>query len=198
VNASGVVVGESSTAGYNDSHPFVWTPTGGIVDLGTPGGTYSSAYAVNDGGQIVGVNMVSANAWHAELWSIGNPVPPTVSITINGSHGSVTIPQGVPITISISFSAGTAGVIEPAEIYLGIASADGTVVWLDPITNTFVPTATPVYAGHLRSFGPTVATPIQAPFLIRPGRYWWLVVVDNDSNGVPNGPLYDFTRTILQ
>ena len=54
VNDSGQVVGDSFTAGDAARHAFSWTPTGGMVDLGTLGGTYSIAYAVNGSGQVVG------------------------------------------------------------------------------------------------------------------------------------------------
>lgn len=70
--------------------------------------------------------------------------------------------------------------------------------WMDPGTQTFVSIAAPVYAGPLGSFGPTVAVDIQDVSAVPPGRYWWIVVVDNDSNGVPNGTFYDVTRTIIQ
>src|SRR6266446_6992546 len=50
INASGQVVGESDTAG-GSRHAFSWTAAGGMIDLGTLGGAYSAATAVNDSGQ---------------------------------------------------------------------------------------------------------------------------------------------------
>ena len=55
VNPSGQVVGYSSTAG-GETHAFSWTQAGGMVDLGTLGGSYSQRAAVNDSGQVVGVS----------------------------------------------------------------------------------------------------------------------------------------------
>ena len=54
MNNSGQVVGDFYTAS-DALHAFSqWTAAGGMVDLGTLGGTYSLAYAVNDSGHVVG------------------------------------------------------------------------------------------------------------------------------------------------
>jgi probable HAF family extracellular repeat protein len=37
-------------------------------DLGTLGGAYSSAAAINDHGQIVGESLTADGAYHAALW----------------------------------------------------------------------------------------------------------------------------------
>lgn len=60
-------------------HAFAYTVTGGMVDLGTLGGSASSANAVNDNGQIVGVSQTTNNA--ASLAFIyNNPVEKMVSL----------------------------------------------------------------------------------------------------------------------
>src|SRR4029077_18488222 len=49
-------------------HAFAWTQTGGMVDLGTLGGTISHPFAVS-GGDVVGFSFISGNvASHATLW----------------------------------------------------------------------------------------------------------------------------------
>jgi len=52
INNSGQVVGESET-GSGSTHAFLYS-NGTMTDLGTLGGTNSSAYAVNDSGEVVG------------------------------------------------------------------------------------------------------------------------------------------------
>ena len=69
VNERGQVVGSSSTAKDVESHAFSWTERDGMVDLGTLGGTSSTAEAVNAGGQVVGSSGTAGNAeLHAALW----------------------------------------------------------------------------------------------------------------------------------
>ena len=84
INDDGVVVGSSTTAA-REQHTFVWTPTNGMVDLGTLGdrsaaGTplrTSLATAVNNSGQVVGASYVpfpsipspTQDGYRAFLWT---------------------------------------------------------------------------------------------------------------------------------
>ena len=55
VNAMGQVVGYSGPArDSSQSRAFVWNVQTGMVDIGTLGGAYAQAYAINDGGTITG------------------------------------------------------------------------------------------------------------------------------------------------
>jgi probable HAF family extracellular repeat protein len=63
---------QSQVAGYSDtasgvSHGFLWTPSGGMVDIGTLGG-YSRPEAISETGQIVGFSATSGSA-HAFAWT---------------------------------------------------------------------------------------------------------------------------------
>ena len=70
VNASGQVVGFSTTTGDTGSRAFLWTQAGGMIDLGTLGGAGSSAVAVNASGQVVGVSALAASGGeHAFSWT---------------------------------------------------------------------------------------------------------------------------------
>ncbi|MGA3106645.1 MAG: Ig-like domain repeat protein [Terriglobales bacterium] len=59
VNAAGTVVGQSPFANAN-KHAFSWTQDGGITDLGTLGGSSSSATGINTLGWIVGTSLTSS------------------------------------------------------------------------------------------------------------------------------------------
>ncbi len=60
---SPVVVGEADTSAL-DTHAFVWTTAGGMVDLGTLGGSDSSASRINDLGHVVGWAETSKQEVH--------------------------------------------------------------------------------------------------------------------------------------
>src|SRR5439155_16140122 len=76
VNKNGMVIGSSAIPGdpmrnaVLDTHAFVWTQARGLVDLGTLGGSTSSASAMNDQGVVVGSSTTSGNAQtHAFVWT---------------------------------------------------------------------------------------------------------------------------------
>ena len=55
INASGQVVGfSSSTRDGEKSRAFLWTAATGMIDIGTLGGAFAQAYAINDAGFITG------------------------------------------------------------------------------------------------------------------------------------------------
>jgi hypothetical protein len=120
---------------------------------------------------------------------------PHVNVTANGRDGLVVLEPGDRLAVVVSFTTGTASDVDPGEVYLGVASALGTR-WLDPVTGQFVPTPTRLYSGSVGTFGP--AMPVNLPAsVLSLGVYWWFAIVDDDSNGVPNGTYLDAVITVV-
>src|SRR5208282_1363113 len=69
INNSGVVVGSSWTA-QDLLHGFAWT-NGTMTDLGTLGGIFSQAWAINNSGQITGVAYLANGGEHAFITTVG-------------------------------------------------------------------------------------------------------------------------------
>ncbi len=71
INNLGQIVGNYF---YDEENPqyyakaFIWSPTGGFVDLGNLGGYYSQANAINDQGVVVG-HFASNQYQHAFVWT---------------------------------------------------------------------------------------------------------------------------------
>ena len=58
INAMGQVVGYSGQQrDSSESRAFLWTSETGMVDIGTLGGAYAQAYAINDAGTITGASQ---------------------------------------------------------------------------------------------------------------------------------------------
>jgi probable HAF family extracellular repeat protein len=71
INEAGTIVGWSSAG--SESHAFVWTPTGGMVDI-TPTADLGSAYDVNESGQVTGYADSQAFLWeNGVLTKLGVP-----------------------------------------------------------------------------------------------------------------------------
>lgn len=72
INQSGQVTGVAFFYDVNASHAFLYSLSGGGINLGTlPGGNFSWGYAINQSGQVTGMSTSSAPYSHAFLFSNG-------------------------------------------------------------------------------------------------------------------------------
>ena len=70
INDAGQVVGGGTMAG--NGRAFLWESGSGITDLGTLGGTSSTALGINSGGQVVGRSTTPAGEVRPFLWESGS------------------------------------------------------------------------------------------------------------------------------
>ncbi len=100
INNTGMVVGFAGpTEDGHDTHAFAWSEAAGMFDLGTLGGAYAQALAINDAGFVTGHAEVSdglkGGAKHAFL----------AQVSPSGATGKLMIDLG---TLGGSYSYGTA------------------------------------------------------------------------------------------
>jgi hypothetical protein len=120
---------------------------------------------------------------------------PKIDLTANGSHGPVVLAPSDALQIDISFVAGGTGTLDSAEMYIGLSTPFG-LFWLDPVQG-FTPALSRIYAGPLANF-------TLSPFVLLPsagelpsGAYRWIVLVDEDTDGTPDGDVSDFVVTVI-
>ena len=118
---------------------------------------------------------------------------PAIDLTTRGSDGPVSLAPGSPMQIDLAFDAGAAGSLGAAEVYVGVFTPFG-LFWLDP-TQGFVRTLARLHAGPLPTFGPAELINVPDVATLAGGVYLWLVLVDEQIDGVPSGDISDFVMT---
>jgi hypothetical protein len=118
-----------------------------------------------------------------------------VALTANGTQPIVTLGPTDPLRFEVAFDAGPAGVLNPAEMYVGVTGPTGTY-FLDPIVG-FVPALRRLYAGALPDFPTSTLFNLPAAGVLPPGTYVWFIVVDADTNGTINGTFFDYVVTVI-
>jgi hypothetical protein len=120
---------------------------------------------------------------------------PKVEVTANGSDELVS-PLSVfdSIELNISFTAGSAGTLSSAEVYIGLSTPRG-IYWMDPVLG-FTPALSRAHVGPLGDFSLSPWL-VVGPGSLLPGAYTWFVLIDDDADGVPSGDYSDFVVTVI-
>ena len=102
VNDFGDIVGYAGSPNI-DAHAILWR-NGSAIDLGVwPGGHYSVARGINNGGQIVGTGTIAGdNLDHALMWTVGNGAVSVGPADVDGLM--LTSVQPNPSTSQTTFS----------------------------------------------------------------------------------------------
>jgi probable HAF family extracellular repeat protein len=122
INAAGQVVGTSYGYAGFPRHAFLYSPAGGVQDLGSLAGGTGVSYgvALNDKGQVVGSSTTATGAYHAFLyqggtmtdlnsllpagskislyWATGINDRGQIAAVGSGNHGYLLTPDGVSAT----------------------------------------------------------------------------------------------------
>ena len=122
---------------------------------------------------------------------------PAVNFTANGSDGPIVLAPSDALRLALTFSAGPSGPLNTAEMYIAVVTPFAGLLWLDPVQG-FKPPIRRIHAGEIGDFtlSPWVTFPSAGD--LPAGAYWWMVLIDDDMDGVPSGDFADFVVTVVQ
>jgi hypothetical protein len=119
----------------------------------------------------------------------------SATLTANGAQPLVTLGPADGLRLDIAFDSGPAGVLNPAEVYFGVAGPTGTY-FLNPLVG-FVPAPSRLFAGALPDVPASTLINLPAAGVLPPGTYVWFLVVDADTNGTMNATFFDYVVTVI-
>ena len=124
-------------------------------------------------------------------------VLPFATVTVNGTEGPAIVGAGDPLDIRMAFDANPLGPIPAGEVYIGLVAPSGTY-WVDPSTFTFTRTRTVAFTGIIPSFGPSLLFRLPDAGVLPKGAYVPFLIVDTDTNGVPNGAYLHYSVIVVE
>ncbi len=119
---------------------------------------------------------------------------PKVDFTANGSDGPVFLSPTQSLQLAISFTAGSGGPLNSAEMYIGLSTPFG-LFWVDP-TQGLTSTLSRAHVGPLGDFSCHRGLTL-GPGALSRGGYTWIILIDDDADGVPSGDFSDFVVTVI-
>lgn len=134
VSDAGHVVGASTLAGDHWPHrAFLWTRSGGMVYLGTLGGSESVALDVNAAGQVTGWSRTHGDVQvHAFFWSAG-----TGMIDLGTLGGAYAMPNAINASGQVAVTSTRSDGLSAAFVW----SPDGTKAEINPATGVLTAVA---------------------------------------------------------
>ena len=154
INDAGQVVGWSNTSDGR-SHAFLWTPTGGMEDLGTFGGFNSYAVGINNAGQVTGyAELTGSQTWHAFLWTPGTGMQDLGTLP-GGTYSTARALDDAGRVIGVSSTAtglGTMFLWTPAGGMQDLVASTGVPGQVIDFNNTGQMTGTARFTGEDHAF----------------------------------------------
>jgi hypothetical protein len=120
---------------------------------------------------------------------------PRITLTANGDDSEVRLSPGSSMQLDFGFEAGSSGPIPAAEVFIGVFTPFG-LYWLDAVDG-FVPRLGRPFRRELSTFGPSPLFAVSDVAQLPAGVYLWVVLVDDDVDGMPGGELADFVVTVV-